>query len=97
MDSYERAKRDLLYWGGTVIIAVAGLFLLYYIWAVVTALMWYGCACPVPLPAERSIPDQSYCYCPPPWEQILTLTPQLFPVAVLGLLGLYMRSQATPP
>lgn len=96
MDSYERAKRDLLYWGGTVIIAVAGLFLLCYIWSVATALMWYGYASPVPMPANRSTPDQPYCYRPPPWEQILTLIPQLFPVFVLGMLGLYMRSQATP-
>ena len=95
MDSYERAKRDVLYWGGTIVIAVAGLFFLNYIWSVTTALMWYGCACPVPLPADRSLPEPSYCYCSPPWEQIVGLTPQLFPVAALGLLGLYMRSQAT--
>lgn len=97
MDSCERAKLDLLYWGGTVLIAIVGLFLLNYLWSLATSLLWYGRACPVPLPSERSVPEPPYRYCPPPWEQMLALTPQLFPVATLGLLGFYMRNQTTPP
>ena len=92
MDSYERAKRDLLYWSGVVIIAVAGFFLLNYLWNVATALIWYGCVCPLPI--ERLGAEPPYCYCPPPWETILGLTPQLIPAVILGALGLYMMSEA---
>jgi len=92
LDSYERAKRDLLYWGGITVIAIAGFFLLNYLWNIVTALMWYGCVCPVPV--ENSRPEPTSCYCPPPWEQIFGLTPQLFPAIVLGALGFYMITEA---
>jgi hypothetical protein len=38
MDSYDGAKLDLLYWSGTIFIAIAGFFLLNYLWSVTIAL-----------------------------------------------------------
>jgi len=91
-DLYERGKRDVLRWVGIGLVAVAGFFLLNYLWSVAMALIWSGCVYGVT--ADQPMPDPSYYYCPPPWEQMAALTPQLFPAVILGALGFHMIGEA---